>query len=63
RWAICVRDGGTASVWDLDGHKELCRLIGHDNKVWDAALAADGKYIVTAGVDGTVRLWQAKQPA
>jgi serine/threonine protein kinase len=61
RWAICVRDDGTASVWDVDRHEELCRLVGHRDKVWDAAVAVDGKYVVTAGVDGTVRLWQGPQ--
>jgi WD40 repeat protein/tRNA A-37 threonylcarbamoyl transferase component Bud32 len=60
-WAVCVRDDGTASVWDVDRHEELCRLIGHRDKIWDAAAALDGKYVVTAGVDGTVRLWQVPQ--
>ena len=60
-WAVCVRDDGTASIWNVDRHEELCRLIGHRDKIWDAAVAVDGKYIVTAGVDGTVRLWQVPQ--
>lgn len=60
-WVVCVRDDGMASVWDMDRHEELCRLIGHRDRVWDVAVAGDGSRVVTGGMDGTVRLWQVPQ--
>ena len=36
---------------------QLRRLKGHASAVRDVAITADGKMIVSAGVDGTLRLW------
>lgn len=36
---------------------ELARFVGHKGEVCDAAFLSDGRQVVTAGADGTVRFW------
>jgi WD40 repeat protein len=43
----------------LDVVRDYRILRGHDGRVWKAAFVGDGKSIVTAGADGTLRLWSA----
>jgi len=43
--------------WDAETGGELFALKGHTGKVTSVALSPDGKRIVTAGADGTVRVW------
>jgi WD40 repeat protein len=45
------------SLWDLETGERLRVFKGHDSGVFQAALSPDGKQVVTASFDGTVRLW------
>ncbi|HEX2996775.1 MAG TPA: hypothetical protein VHP14_18275, partial [Anaerolineales bacterium] len=49
---------GEACVWQAsDGKKVYC--VQHENHVNDALFTKDGKYLVTASSDKTVRFWDA----
>ena len=41
----------------VDSEKELNRLQGHTNWIYDIAFSSDGKMIASAGLDGKVILW------
>jgi WD40 repeat protein len=44
-------------VWSLDTHKIIAELKGHEAAITDVAFAPDGKLLVSASDDGSVRLW------
>jgi WD40 repeat protein len=48
--------GAGVVVWDADSGRELRRFAGA-RRIWDMAVSRDGRNVVTAGLDGTVRWW------
>jgi WD40 repeat protein len=49
----------TARVWNADGAGTPVVLRGHQEEVAAAAFTPDGRHILTASKDGTVRRWEA----
>lgn len=51
---------GTTIVWDTATDTQLTRLIGNNASVDTVGFSGDGSAVMTASVDGTVRVWRAK---
>jgi serine/threonine protein kinase/WD40 repeat protein len=53
---------GTARICDTKSGRELSVLRGHESWVYSAVFSPDDQRVLTAGNDGTVRLWSANAP-
>jgi WD40 repeat protein/serine/threonine protein kinase len=47
------------ALWDLDQYRLITQLDGHVGRVFAARFVSAGHEILTAGSDGTARLWSA----
>ena len=52
--------GFTAYLWNAQTGKELLNFKGHRSGIEALAFSPDGKRIVTAGLDRTLRVWNAE---
>jgi WD40 repeat protein len=55
--AIIAAADRSVRVWDVEGRRDLKRLVGHTASVWAVALSADGRYAISGSMDGTARVW------
>src|SRR5262249_20811365 len=51
----------TITLWDVASAKPEGQLLGHKGMIWRLALSPDGNSLVSSGMDGTIRLWDAKK--
>lgn len=58
-WVISGSNDSTARVWDATTGEELFRIF-ESSSVYDVAFSPDGKYAVTGGLDGSLRIWELK---
>lgn len=52
--------GGILQVHDREG-KLLVRLVGHEGGLRSASLSVNGKFLISSGVDQTVRFWSMEE--
>jgi len=57
RLLASASDDGTARLWNLDTNLPVGPPLQHQGLVWDAALSADGKFLVTACRDKNAYVW------
>lgn len=57
--ACCWAQPSHAIVWDTASRSELCRLDQAEAAITGVAYSPDGSRILTQGLDGAIRLWDA----
>jgi WD40 repeat protein/mono/diheme cytochrome c family protein len=55
--AVVASGDRSVRYYDVEGRRDLKRLIGHTASVWSVALSADAKFAATGAMDGTARVW------
>jgi len=58
--AVIASGDRSVRVWDVEGRRDLKRLIGHTASVWAVALSVDETRVLSGSADGTMRLWDLK---
>lgn len=57
RWVLLPQDDFSARVVERDSWREVGVLKGHEGPVQGAAFDRDGRWVMTAGSDGSARVW------
>ena len=57
RRALIAAADKSVRIWDVEGRRDLKRLIGHRASVWAVAFSPDGSRAISGSMDGTVRIW------
>jgi WD40 repeat protein len=59
--AVLASGGGLGELklWDLVGEElpEPVQVAGHPGSVWSVGISPDGRWLITTGEDGAIRLW------
>ena len=49
--------GAAFQIWDTSTHRMIVQLVGHTGEVSSVDFFPDGKQIMSASEDGTIRVW------
>lgn len=60
RFVVLPSVGNAATIYDVFSRKPIRKLSGHEEPVVFAAFGPQGKRVVTASKDNTVRIWNAE---
>lgn len=58
-WREVRRDRDGIGLFEIPSGAEVGRLTGHEQTIWDLAIAREAGVLVSAGEDKTVRVWRA----
>jgi predicted Ser/Thr protein kinase len=56
RLALAAGEARSIGIWELDGGREVIRLEGHRQIVYDAAFSPDARLVLSGGGDASVRV-------
>ena len=54
---VTASQDNTARVWTIGTGRGVATLRGHRNMIFDARFSPDGRRVLTAGADGTARVY------
>jgi WD40 repeat protein len=60
RRAVIASADRSVRSHEVEGRRDLKRMIGHTASVWAVALSPDGKQALSGAMDGTARLWDVE---
>jgi WD40 repeat protein len=55
---LAASDDAHVHLWDWASNREVARLTGHAGRVTGLQFSPDGRWLATASLDGTAKLWE-----
>lgn len=52
---------GVVTLWSPAAGKPLASMLCHQSPITDLAIDREGRYLATAGLDGTMRVWDVRK--
>ncbi|MBL8799621.1 MAG: serine/threonine protein kinase [Planctomycetia bacterium] len=59
---VLFSSGNTLRLWDVESNSELRSALGHSGRVTSVSFSRDGRWLLSAGDDGNLHLWDVRDP-